>query len=398
MRKLIILSLLIIGWGRSCFANDTEMPVIAFIGIPDRDTSEESFRSFSECGFSVSLSTYPSLDLLVKACRYADKYGVKVLGRCPEMVSNPTLAAQTLKREKGFFGYYLQDEPSVPEIQERQKEIERLRTIDMTHVFYINLYPYYRESWVEPATKAKTYPEYLKAASATSCQQLSFDFYPIMTSGIRPTWYHNLEMIRQESLASGKPFWGFVLSVPHEVPFTPGTYYPTPTMGSLRLQIYSNLAYGAQAIQYFTYWTPSSSRFHYHDAPIDKEGKKTVTYPLVQKMNKELKSVSKLFHGAKVLSVHHLGSIPQGTTRQTEMPVNIRSLKIAGRQGAIISQLEKDGHRYLAIVNKSHENTLTVRTKARNKTPRHLTKSLSEELMKSSYTVNAGDILLFKLK
>ena len=268
----------------------------------------------------------------------------------------------------------------------------------MTHVFYINLYPYYRESWVEPATKAKTYPEYLKAASATSCQQLSFDFYPIMTSGIRPTWYHNLEMIRQESLASGKPFWGFVLSVPHEVPFTPGTYYPTPTMGSLRLQIYSNLAYGAQAIQYFTYWTPSSSRFHYHDAPIDKEGKKTVTYPLVQKMNKELKTVSKLFHGAKVLSVHHLGSIPQGTTRQTEMPVNIRSLKIAGRQGAIISQLEKDGHRYLAIVNKSHENTLTVRTKARNKTPRHLTKSLSEELMKSSYTVNAGDILLFKLK
>ena len=398
MRKLIILSLLIIGWGRSCFANDTEMPVIAFIGIPDRDTSEESFRSFSECGFSVSLSTYPSLDLLVKACRYADKYGVKVLGRCPEMVSNPTLAAQTLKREKGFFGYYLQDEPSVPEIQERQKEIERLRTIDMTHVFYINLYPYYRESWVEPATKAKTYPEYLKAASATSCQQLSFDFYPIMTSGIRPTWYHNLEMIRQESLASGKPFWGFVLSVPHEVPFTPGTYYPTPTMGSLRLQIYSNLAYGAQAIQYFTYWTPSSSRFHYHDAPIDKEGKKTVTYPLVQKMNKELKTVSKLFHGAKVLSVHHLGSIPQGTTRQTEMPVNIRSLKIVGRQGAIISQLEKDGHRYLAIVNKSHENTLTVRTKARNKTPRHLTKSLSEELMKSSYTVNAGDMLLFKLK
>ena len=398
MRKLIILSLLIIGWGRSCFANDTEMPVIAFIGIPDRDTSEENFQSFSECGFSVSLSTYPSLDLLVKACRYADKYGVKVLGRCPEMVSNPTLAAQTLKRERGFFGYYLQDEPSVPEIQERQKEIERLRTIDMTHVFYINLYPYYRESWVEPATKAKTYPEYLKAASATSCQQLSFDFYPIMTSGIRPTWYHNLEMIRQESLASGKPFWGFVLSVPHEVPFTPGTYYPTPTMGSLRLQIYSNLAYGAQAIQYFTYWTPSSSRFHYHDAPIDKEGKKTVTYPLVQKMNKELKTVSKLFHGAKVLSVHHLGSIPQGTTRQTEMPVNIRSLKIVGRQGAIISQLEKDGHRYLAIVNKSHENTLTVRTKARNKTPRHLTKSLSEELMKSSYTVNAGDLLLFKLK
>jgi hypothetical protein len=49
-------------------------------------------------------------------------------------------------------------------------------------------------------------------------------------------------------------------------------------------------------------------------------------------------------------------------------------------------------------VNKSHQVTMKVRIKARNKTPRHLTKSLDEEPMKSSYTVNAGDILLFKLK
>jgi hypothetical protein len=115
-------------------------------------------------------------------------------------------------------------------------------------------------------------------------------------------------------------------------------------------------------------------------------------------MNTELKQVARLFYGAKVLSVHHLGTIPKGATRQTAMPVNIRSLKIVGRQGTIISQLEKDGHRYLAIVNKSHENTLTVRIKARNNTPRHLTKNMEEERIKSSYSVNAGDILLFKLK
>ena len=398
MRRLIILTLLIVCWGHSYSADDMEMPVIAFKGVPDIMTSEEHFRTFSDCGFSVSLSTYTSLDLLVKACRYAEKYGVKILGKCPEMVSNPTLAAQTLKKEKGFFGYYLQDEPSVPEIQQRQKEIERLGTIDTTHVFYINLYPYYQESWVEPATKVKTYPEYLKAASATSCQQLSFDFYPVMTSGIRPTWYHNLEMIRQESLASGKPFWGFVLSIPHDVPFTPDTFYPTPTMGSLRLQVYSNLAYGAQAIQFFTYWNPGSGRFNYHDAPVDEYGKKTKTYDVVQQMNRELKAVAKLFYGAQILSVHHLGAIPQGTTRQTEMPVNIRSLKIVGRQGAVISQFEKNGHRYLAIVNKSHEQTLRVRIRTRNNVPQHLTKSLSAEHVKANYTVAEGDILLFKLK
>lgn len=306
--------------------------------------------------------------------------------------------ANTLKNENGFFGYMMQDEPSVPEIIERQKEIERLITVDSSHVFYINLLSYQRQDWFEKSTQAKTFTEYLKALSATSCQYLSFDYYPITTAGIRPTWYYNLEMVRQESLASGKPFWGFVLSVPHNVPFTPGTYYPTPTLASLRLQVYSNLAYGAQGIQYFTYWTPKPINFEYHDGPISFEGKKTSTYEVVQQMNRELKVVSKLFYGARVLSVHHLGVVPEGTTRQEKMPVNIRSLKIVGKQGAIISQIEKNGHRYLAIVNKSHEESLTVRLRYRNSKPRQLTKQLKAVGIKSTYTVAPGDLLLFRLR
>lgn len=399
LHKTLFLLLLLFSSSSMIIKAADEMPVIAFLGVPDWRTTEEHFRTFSECGFTVSLYPYQSLDLLVKACRHAEKYGVKILGQCPEMVSNPTHTAKTLMKENGFFGYYMQDEPNTPELIERQKEIKPLIAIDSTHVFYINLHPYYHENWIEPTLKVKTYPEYLKAASATACKQLSFDFYPIMTSGIRPTWYYNLEMMRQESIASGKPFWGFVLSVSHDVPFTPDTYYPIPTMGALRLQVYSNLAYGAQAIQYFTYWNPKEGEgFHYHDAPISRDGKKTSTYNLVQKMNKELKQVAKLFYGAKVLSVHHLGAIPEGTTRQTEMPVNIRSLKIVGRQGAIISQIEKDNHQYLAIVNKSHEQRLTVRIKARNSIPNHITKTLQAEKMKESYTVQPGDILLFRLK
>ncbi len=170
-------------------------------------------------------------------------------------------------------------------------------------------------------------------------------------------------------------------------------------MGSLRLQIYSNLAYGAQVIQYFTYWTPRNNKeYDFHDAPISEDGKKTKTYALVQRMNRELKTVSKLFYGAQVTSVHHLGTIPDGTTRQTEMPVNLKLLKIVGRQGAVISQLTKNGLRYLAIINKSHEKQLTVRIRPRNSIPRHLTKTLKEEHMKSSYVVEAGDILFFKLE
>ena len=375
-----------------------EMPIIAFGGVPYWCTTDEHFRTFSDCGFTVSIHPYNNVETLVKACHIANKYGVQVMGQCPEMVKEPMRVANQLKHEPGFFGYMMQDEPSVPEIRERQREIERLRQTDSTHAFYINLFPLYNPDWITPSTKAKDYPDYLQALTSTGCQQISFDFYPITTAGVRPTWFQNLEMVRQESIRTGKPFWGFVLSVPHEVPFMADTYYPTPTLAALRLQVYANLAYGAQAIQYFTYWTPNSNNYHYHDAPVDKEGRKTKTYPVVQQMNRELKTVAKLFHGAKVTTVNHLGgTLPLGTSKISQMPSNLKKIKVKGKKGAIISELEKEGHRYLAIVNKDHEGTMVVSIKVRNNQPRRLTKTLQEENIQGTYHIEAGDILLLRL-
>lgn len=368
-----------------------EMPIIAYWGIPEHHTGDENFRMFRDCGFTVSLYPYSSLDELVKACKVAAKYSIKIIGFCPENETNSERAAKTLLEEDGFYGYFIKDEPSLQEIKNCQQVISRLREIDSTHCFYVNLFPYSKPEYVRSAIKANTYPEYLKAASQTSCQQISFDHYPIEMTGLRKTWYHNLEMVRNESLGSGKPFWGFVLSVPHGK-------YPQPTLGSLRLQVYSNLAYGAQAIQYFTYWTPENNEvWDFHNAPIAANGKKTRTYAMVQQMNRELKQVARLFYGAKVVAVNHLGTVPEGAARLKKIPENLLSLKINSRKGAVISQLEKDGHLYLAIVNKDYEHSIKVEVRAKNTTPRHITKSLQSERIKSSYTITGGDLLLFRL-
>lgn len=374
------------------FAAEEEMPIIAYWGVPDTMSYERCFQDFSECGFTVSIYPYHSQELLVKACRIAEKYGVKIIGTCPEIHDVPEHAAQSLRQEKGFLGYMIQDEPSLPEISERQKEIERINATDSLHLFYINLLPYYRKDWFLNSAQVDNYQAYVKAASATSCQQISFDYYPITTEGMRGFWYYNLELVHKESQSANKPFWGFALSVPHSV-------YPQPTIGSLRLQVYSNLAYGAQGIQYFTYWTPEpTDDFDYHDAPIGLDGKKTKTYKLVQQMNRELKTVAKLFYGAKILSVHHLGAIPEGTSQLNATPPNLLLLKIKGHKGAVISQFEKDGHHYMAIVNKSYEEKLNVQILSKNNVPRHITKDLQEKKMKNSYSIEAGDLLLFKLK
>ena len=221
MRTFIIALFLLSNSPRLAAVAERDMPIIAYFGVPDWQTTEGNFRVFSECGFTVSLYPfYPNLDQLQKACRYAEKHGVQVLAKCPEMVTAPAHTANVLKKEKGFFGYFIKDEPSAPEIHIKEKEIVAIRRYDNEHPCYINLHPYYHEDWVEPTLKVKRYSDYLKIASASSCQQISFDFYPVTTAGIRPTWYQNLEMIRKESSSSGKPFWGFVLSIPHDVPYT----------------------------------------------------------------------------------------------------------------------------------------------------------------------------------
>ena len=83
---------------------------------------------------------------------------------------------------------------------------------------------------------------------------VSFDHYPVISDGkgpasLRGEWYENLEIVSAAARKAGKPMWAFALSVPH-------SSYPAPTPAHLRLQVFSNLAYGAQVIQYFTYWTP----------------------------------------------------------------------------------------------------------------------------------------------
>ena len=105
------------------------MPIIAYMGVPNDRNEEQYFRDFSDCGFNVSLYGYASLRQLTTACRIADRYGVKILGHCPETHDRPEFAASILKDMPGFFGYVLQDEPSAPEIRELQKEILRLKAI-----------------------------------------------------------------------------------------------------------------------------------------------------------------------------------------------------------------------------------------------------------------------------
>jgi hypothetical protein len=295
-----------------------------------------------------------------------------------------------LKNHPALYGYFLQDEPWPKDISETKRRYQAMAKQDTKKPTYVNLLPNYGDG-MPREIKMPPYKQYLQQTSAIGLPFISFDFYPIMKSGIRNTWYSCLEDIRQESLHTNKPFWAFALCTPH-------CDYPQPTIESLRLQIYSNLAYGAQAIEYFTYWTPKpTDEWDFHDAPISINGHRTRNYKLVKQMNQELRDLLPLFDKAEVLTVNHMIKIPEGTTKLQRTPTNIKKIKIIGRQGAIISTFKKDGHLYMAIVNKDFLSDMELYISAK-KNVTMITKQLKETTAKSKYKIGGGDILIFKLK
>lgn len=369
-----------------------EIPIIANIGIPTQHMNMYRLREFKEAGFDVSFYHHGSMpvDTLVRFLDDAQAVGVRLLLGSNHLDNAPERCVKRINSHPALFGYYLYDEPRPKDIAMVNKRHSSIRKWDREKPCYMNLLPNLGRRSLDDLG-IKSYEQYLRDASEIELPQISFDYYPITTDGIRDTWYGNLEAVRNESLRTKKPFWAFVLSTPHIV-------YPQPTIEMLRLQIYSDLAYGAQAIQYFTYWTPEPDKMYdYHDGPIGLDGKKTKTYYIVKRMNEELKGILPLFDGAEVKSVQHLVKVPEGTTRPSTLPANLLKLKVTGHEGALVSTFRSGGHEYLAIVNKDYQSSLKVTLKARSMV-RQVTKQLQEQPVKSKYQLTGGDILVLKLR
>lgn len=142
----------------------------------------------------------------------------------------------------------------------------------------------------------------------------------------------------------GKPFWAFSLALSHHLGApSPPAFYPVPTLGHLRLQVFSDLLYGAQVIQYFTFG----------GAVDTKTCQKKPEFEIIQQMNSEIKAYSPVFLGCNILDVWHTGeTIPSHTKRLEAMPHRkVKLLDVSG-EGAVVSLLENGGNTYLAIQNR----------------------------------------------
>lgn len=361
-------------------------PVLAWSGIPEAQTTEARYRELADCGFTIDFSSFSTVAKTTKALDMAAKAGVQILISCPELASDPQGSAKRLMTHSALAGYFIGDEPKVADFQAQATWIQKIRSVDKTHVVYVNLLPDYG---TPEQFGAPNYQQYVdRFASTVPTDFLSFDYYPIVGDSVRPSWYSNLGVIADAAQKANRPFWAFALSLRH-------FGYPAATMQNLREEIYSDLAYGAQGIQYFTYWQPG---FDSADSPIDAKGNRTAVYDRVKQMNAEIRAVSPAFLGSRVLSLGHTGAtLPPGTTPY-HAAAPIKSLKTEG-QGAIVSVLANGNHRYLVIVNRDidHPMPTTVEFDASARPLRVAKDGTLNDVNAPSQpiVVDPGDALLF---
>jgi hypothetical protein len=338
--------------------SDGQIPILAWYSIPSSETTVDRYQEMKEAGITHSLSFFQNIDEVKKALEVAEKVGVKLLVSCPELKKEPEKTVKQLMNYPAVAGYHLMDEPNIRLYPELSAWAKRIQSVDSKHFCYVNMFPDFADS---SQLGTKSYLEYVQEyLKQLPIQFVSFDYYPVMKDRLSKSWYENLELIAAESRKAGKPFWAFALTTNYD-----NDHVTPQTLAAMRLQVYSDLAYGAQGIEYFTYWSATSvnapSGEDERGAPISATGKRSVVYDRVKQMSREIANLSGVFLGAKVVSVRHtgLGKIPDGTVRLTSLPKAIKVLETNGAP-ALVSVLEKGKNSFLVVVNKDFLNSINL--------------------------------------
>ena len=125
----------------------------------------------------------------------------------------------------------------------------------------------------------------------------------------------------------------------------------------------SNLAYGAQGVQYFTYKCPNPyDGYTYYDAPIDVNNEKTPVWYMVQNINRDIHALTWVFLGAEFLRAGHTNAkTPVGCTRLTKdmLPDGINSVTSDG-QGVCVSLLKNGKNLFMMVLNGDIHNAQKV--------------------------------------
>ena len=286
-------------------------PIMGWVGPPGPEQTLERYREMAEAGLTVSLH-HPLAKLAL--AKEAGLLAIVSDGRIGQALAtdDPARIGQLLDEvvaacagHPEVVGFGLRDEPGADAFPSLARVSQYLDEKVPGCFPYINLFPNYASP---QQLGTDTYEDHVRQfVSVVRPPVLSYDHYPCVARTWRANYYENLEIVRRCTLESKLPFWAFALTTPH------GSYRD-PTEAEIRLQVYSNLVYGATGLAYFCYWTPGPSEtWDWDSAIIRRDGTRTEHFEQVRRINARVQALGKVLLKCTSTNVCHTAPLPAGT-------------------------------------------------------------------------------------
>ena len=387
--------------------SDATRPVMEAMGyysFKPWNANLENYQKLADAGITMVTVETDEEDYLQQMA-LARAVGIKVLAvigwategwyesMSPESLARLEQLIESMKNRPELFGYHIWDEPSVNHIFELMAIEDKMTQLDPDHPVYVNLRP----NGSSEGMGASTYAEYVEVfASMMHLKQLSFDMYPALANGwVQTDWHYCLEIVSDAARRYNKPFWAFAATcwIDLEQVLIDRA---KPTVENVQLQVYTDLAYGAQAIQYFTIQDYGGTDF----APIMRDGTWTEAYDILKTVNLRMQKRAYIFKDSKVAKVRQSGEWApfEASLAYNDLPPEINSLNVS--HSGTISFIENNGNEYVAVVNNypCFDQILSIDFN----TPVYLIGSEGQfELLEpgmTHYALKSGEMLVFKYR
>ena len=369
-------------------------------GLADINTTQEDYQKAADAGFTIiTLEGGEAMDMdgdgqktdadLLATIRFKldliKKAGLKYT---LHHVWNKDVV-EMVKDDPDCLMIHIFDEPGLnkmPWLKERSDWVKKYAPEKPVHV---NLHPE-ASIWAMGTDCYRDYIQQMVDCSGTEI--LSYDQYPVMADkSIMNYWYKCLEVNSDIARRKGIPFWAFTASCYME---DEGRYMPD--LANMRLQVYTDLAYGAEVVQYFVYRAYAVATL----APIMTDGSYSVLYDLLKEFNPEVHRRAFVFDGGKVTKTRFAGLTPWNCfpLLKKELPVQIASVDCD--KTALVSFEENNGNDYLVIVNADcfSKCTVSIDFKQMCYTIDRSGAFTAQEPGKRDFTLDEGDMLVVKYR
>jgi hypothetical protein len=176
--------------------------------------------------------------------------------------------------------------------------------------------------------------------------------WPELGAYYRDCYWEAWETFRLIGWKYGLPLWGFVLAAPHK--HSIWDYRPV-TEGTVRLEAFTGLAHGIQALQYFTMVRLPSADFE--DGIMDLKGEPSVRFGIFQRVNHDIGVLGSVVKDLTCRRVFHTGPLTSACCRFVTAPGRAYSSHrpVARLKGdpVIVSFLRGNDKNYMMVVNRN---------------------------------------------